>query len=95
MGLRTIIGKGCRISKTVIMGADYYEEAQDKGPVKIGIGDGTTIENAIIDKNSRIGRNVVIKNINNLKNADESDYFIRDGIVVIPKNSVIKDGTKI
>ena len=95
IGLRTIIGKGCKLSKTVVMGADYYEESQDKGPVKIGIGDGTVIENAIIDKNARIGRNVVIKNINNLKNADESDYFIRDGIVVIPKNAVIKDGTKI
>ena len=95
VGLRTIIGKGCKISRTVIMGADYYEESQDKGPVKIGIGDGTVIENAIVDKNARIGRNVVIKNTNNLKNADESDYFIRDGIVVIPKNATIKDGTKI
>ena len=95
MGLRTIIGKGCKISKTVIMGADYYEESQDKGPVKIGIGDGTVIENAIVDKNARIGKNVTIKNINDLKNADEGNYFIRDGIVVIPKNAVIKDGTKI
>ncbi len=95
VGLRTVIGKGCRISKTVLMGADYYEESQDKGPIKIGIGDGTVIENSIVDKNARIGRNVIIKNLNNLKNADENSYFIRDGIVVIPKNTVIKDGTKI
>lgn len=95
VGLRTIIGKGCKILRTVLMGADYYEESQDKGPIKIGIGDGTLIENAIVDKNAKIGRNVVIKNLNNLKNADEGSYFIRDGIVVIPKNSVIKDGTRI
>ena len=95
VGLRTIIGKGCKISKTVIMGADYYEESLDKGPIKIGIGDGTVIENAIIDKNARIGKNVVIKNLNNVKNADAGYYFIKDGIVVIPKNATIKDGTKI
>jgi glucose-1-phosphate adenylyltransferase len=95
VGLRTVIGKGCRISKAVLMGADYYEESRDKGPIKIGIGDATIIENTIVDKNARIGRNVVIKNLNNLKNADENSYFIRDSIVVIPKNTVIKDGTKI
>lgn len=95
IGLRSIIGKGCKISKTVIMGADYYEDSHAKEPVKIGIGDGSTIESAIIDKNARIGKNVVIKNMNNLKNLDDSCYYIRDGIVVIPKNMVIKDGTKI
>ena len=61
----------------------------------MGIGDGTVIENAIVDKNARIGKNVVIKNLNNLKNYDGDCYFIRDGIVVIPKNATIKDGTKI
>jgi glucose-1-phosphate adenylyltransferase len=95
VGLRTIIGKGCKISRTVVMGADYYEESQDRGPVKTGIGDGTVIENAIVDKNAKIGKNVTIKNLSNLKNADEGDYFIRDGIVVIPKNATIKDGAKI
>ncbi len=95
VGLRTIIGKGCKISKTVIMGADYYEESADKGPIKIGISDNCLIENAIIDKNARIGKNAVIKNIKNEKNFDGGFYYIRDGIVVIPKNSVIKDGTKI
>ncbi|MDP3791869.1 MAG: glucose-1-phosphate adenylyltransferase [Candidatus Omnitrophota bacterium] len=95
IGLRSIIGKGCKISKSVIMGSDYYEDSHGKEAVKIGIGDGSTIENAIIDKNARIGKNVIIKNINNIKNIDDSCYYIRDGIVVIPKNMVIKDGTKI
>ncbi|MDP3730372.1 MAG: glucose-1-phosphate adenylyltransferase, partial [Candidatus Omnitrophota bacterium] len=66
-----------------------------KGVIRIGAGDGATIENAIIDKNARIGKNVVIKNLNNLKNYDGDCYFIRDGIVVIPKNATIKDGAKI
>lgn len=95
IGLRSIVGKGCKIAKSVIMGADYYEDFHSKEPVKIGIGDGSTIENAIVDKNARIGRNVVIKNLKNLKNMDDSSYYIRDGVVVIPKNTVIKDGTKI
>lgn len=95
VGLRTIVGKDCRITKTVIMGADYYEESADKGPIKIGIGDGCTIENAIIDKNARIGRNVVIRNIHNKKECDGDSYYIRDSIVIVPKKAVIKDGMKI
>lgn len=95
VGLRSIIGKGCKIAKSVLMGADYYEESPPKGSIRIGIGDGAVIENAIIDKNARIGKNVVIKNLSNLKNTDAGYYFIKDGIVVIPKNAAIKDGTKI
>lgn len=95
VGLRSIIGKGCKITKSVLMGADYYEESPPNGSMRIGIGDGAVIENAIIDKNARIGKNVVIKNLSNLKNADAGYYFIKDGIVVIPKNAAIKDGTKI
>lgn len=95
VGLRTIIRKGCRISRAVMMGADYYEESADRGPVKIGIGDGCVIENAIIDKNARIGRNVVIKNMKGEKDLDADNYYIRDGIVIIPKKAIIKDGTKI
>lgn len=95
IGLRSMVGKGCKITKSVIMGADYYEDPHSKEAVKIGIGDGSVVENAIVDKNARIGKNVVIKNLKNLKNMDDSSYYIRDGIVVIPKNTVIKDGTKI
>lgn len=95
IGLRAIIGKGCKIINTVLMGADYYEESSPRGAVKMGIGDGSIIENAIVDKNARIGKNVIIKNLANVKDADAGFYFIKDGIVVIPKNATIKDGTKI
>jgi glucose-1-phosphate adenylyltransferase len=95
VGLRSIIGKGCRIDRTVMMGADYYENGDSIKGVKIGIGDNTSIERAIIDKNARIGRDVTIKNSKNVKNFDGENYFIRDGIVIVPKNAVIKNGTVI
>ncbi len=95
IGLRTIMGKGCKVTRTVVMGADYYEDPDNVGPIKIGIGDNSNIDRAIVDKNARIGRNVVIKNLKNVKNFDGGNYFIRDGIVIIPKNAVLKDGTTI
>ena len=76
------------------MGADYYEDGDLGGGLAIGIGDGTSIDKAIVDKNARIGKNVTIKNIKNLKNFDGENYFIRDGIVIIPKNAIIKSVTR-
>lgn len=95
VGLRSIVGKGCRITRSVLMGADFYEDHAAKEPVKLGIGDGTQIDRAIVDKNARIGRNCVIRNLRGIKNYDGENYFIRDGIVIIPKNAVIRNGTKI
>jgi glucose-1-phosphate adenylyltransferase len=96
IGLRSMIGKLCRISRTVVMGADYFEPPDDQvGPLAIGIGDGTVIDKAIIDKNARIGKGVTIKNAKGLKNFDGDNYFIRDGIVIVPKNAIIKPGTTI
>jgi len=95
VGLRSIIGKGCKINRSVLMGADYYEKDDIRESVRIGIGDGTVIDKAIIDKNARIGKHVKISNIKNLKNHDGENYFIRDGIVVVTKGAVIPDGTKI
>lgn len=95
IGLRSVIGKRCKVARTVMMGADYYEDPGSKRSIKIGIGDHSVIENAIVDKNARIGRNVVIRNDRSAKNFDGERYFIRDGIMIVPKNAVIKDGTVI
>ena len=95
VGLRSIIGGNCRISRSVIMGADYYEKAGAAKRIKIGIGDGCHIDKAIIDKNARIGKNVVIANEKGVENFDGDGYFIRDGIAIITKNSVLKDGSRI
>jgi glucose-1-phosphate adenylyltransferase len=102
IGLRSIIGPGVRISRSVIMGADFYEDdthlAQNrKADVpNVGIGSGTSIEGAIVDKNARIGKNVVIRPKWEVEGMiDEGDYVIRDGLVIIPKNATIPDGTVI
>lgn len=95
VGLRSVIGRHCRISRTVMMGADYYEDRLSGESIRIGIGDNTVIDKAIVDKNARIGRNVIIRNEKAVRNFDGSNYFIRDGIVIIPKNAVLKDGTRI
>ena len=96
VGIRSIVRAGARIERSVLMGADYLEDEAGEGkPMPIGIGENTTIVNAIIDKNARIGKNVVIRGSERLKENDGAGYAIRDGIVVILKNAIIPDGTRI
>ena len=77
------------------MGADAYETNGD-AKVPIGVGDGSVIENCIVDKNCRIGRNVVIRNEAHLANSDEhAACVIRDGIPVVEKNATPPDGWKL
>jgi glucose-1-phosphate adenylyltransferase len=100
IGLRSIMGPDVRITRTVMMGADFYETAEQKaenrrlGQPDVGIGRGCTIEGAIIDKNSRIGEGVTIRSHPlDEEMVETENTVIRDGIVVIPKNAVIPDGT--
>lgn len=99
IGLRSQIQEGACIKDSIIMGADYYADPnslEEKGiPVRIGIGSGSHIEGAIVDKNARIGRNVVIKPFPRGTDLDAELYTVRDGIVVIGKNSLIPHGTVI
>lgn len=101
IGLRSIIGHGVSIQRTVIMGADYYESHEDReenrrlGRPDIGIGPNSFIEGAIIDKNARIGRGVIIRHRPEREDEDGENWVSRDGIVIIPKNSVIPRGTVI
>ncbi|MCX7680997.1 MAG: glucose-1-phosphate adenylyltransferase [Anaerolineae bacterium] len=99
IGLRSIVGEGVRIARTVMMGADFYESPEEKlenrrlGRPDIGIGRGSSIEGAIIDKNARIGEGVVIRPHTAEEGMVETEYYvIRDGIVVIPKNTIVPDG---
>jgi glucose-1-phosphate adenylyltransferase len=99
IGIRSIIESGATIRNSVIMGADFYEDEarevfQVPGPnPPIGIGRNSVIDRAIIDKNARIGESVVITPDGKAPNVDSTNYFIRDGVVVIPKNAVIPNGT--
>jgi glucose-1-phosphate adenylyltransferase len=103
VGVRSRIESGVVLKDTMMMGADYYETEAEmaamlaEGKVPLGIGEKSTIRNCIIDKNARIGKNVVIANADNVQEAERPSegYYIRSGIVVILKNSTIKDGTVI
>ena len=101
IGLRSIIKARTEIDATIIMGADYYEsedmlsENEQKGIPDIGIGEGSSIAKAIIDKNARIGRNVTIRNLPDRPDGEGENWVARDGIVIVPKNAIIKDGTVI
>jgi len=99
VGVRSFVSEGCEITRTVMMGCDYYEsdasirQYVEQNIPRIGVGRNTRIENAIIDKNARIGENCVISPAGKPEQMDHTLYYIRDGIVIIPKNGIIPHGT--
>jgi glucose-1-phosphate adenylyltransferase len=103
IGIRARLEDQSSITRTLVMGADYYQSEADRasdianGRPPIGIGAGTVIKNAIIDKNARIGKDVKILNSDNVLNSQHEDlgYCIKSGIVIVMKNGVIPDGTVI
>ena len=101
IGIRSLVEAGSQLHRVILLGGDYYEsqssilENELVGKPRMGIGQNTRIENAIIDKNARIGDNVVISPEGKPDNMDHELYFIRDGIVIIPKNGFIPHGMTI
>ncbi len=101
IGIRSRIGQGTRVRHSLVLGADYYESleeidrAQAMGLPPVGIGQDSVIERAIVDKNARVGRGVRIVNAEGAQEKDGPGYFIRDGIVIVPKSGVIPDGAVI
>jgi glucose-1-phosphate adenylyltransferase len=101
IGIRSLVGAGSSLNRVVMMGGDYYEtqesisENEMLGKPRLGIGQNTSIENTIIDKNARIGDNCVISPEGKPSELDTPLYHIRDGVVIIPKNGIIPHGTKI
>jgi glucose-1-phosphate adenylyltransferase len=96
IGIRSRIGRGCVIRNSLILGADYYEKTVPdpaSGRPAIGIGDNSVIENAIIDKNARVGANVRLVNEAKVDHADGPCWYIRDSIVIVPKDTVVPNGT--
>ena len=94
IGLRSVIAAGTKIKDSVLMGADYYTGELPASP-PIGIGSNCIIEGAIIDKNARLGANVVIRPFPRGTDVASENWVIQDGIVVIPKNGIVPDGTHI
>ena len=97
IGLRSVVGEGSVIEESILMGADFYQhnkESHSSG-IELGIGDNCIIKKTILDKNVRIGDGVTITPDNKPDNLDDKLYCVRDGIVIIPKNTVIPSGTNI
>ena len=92
VGLRSIIKRGCYIKDAVLMGADYYDSS---GTIPIQIGENCHIEGAIVDKNVRMAQDVTIKPFPRGTEIETDAYTVKDGIVVIPKKTILPSGTYI
>jgi glucose-1-phosphate adenylyltransferase len=98
VGVRSRIEAGAVIRDSLVMGADYYETPDRTRPPEappIGIGQGSVIERTIVDKNARIGDDVRITPDGKPVHFDGPNFYVRDGIVVVPKNAVIPSGSEI
>jgi glucose-1-phosphate adenylyltransferase len=103
VGLRSRISKGALMEASFMMGADFYQTFEDmrrdlaRGMPRVGVGEGTIVKRAIIDKNARIGSNARLLNEAGTTEAEgpNGSYYIRDGIIIVPKNAIIPDGTVI
>ncbi len=103
IGLRSRIEGGVRVENSILMGSDFFESIDEirdninSDTNNIGIGENTVIHRAIIDKNVRIGRNVKLINAAGIANydADDGSFYIREGIIIVPKGSVIPDGAEV
>lgn len=103
IGLRSRIDSGANIEESIIMGSDIFESISeirsniDSNKPHIGIGENTVIRRCIVDKNVRIGNNVKLLNLNNIEfyDAPDKSVYIREGIIIVPKNATIPDGTEI
>lgn len=94
IGIRSQISEGTVIKDSIVMGADYYEPKKNRD-VPLGIGKNCHIESAILDKNVQIGDGVVIRAFPRDKDIDHELYYVRDGVVVIAKDTVLPSGTHI
>ena len=99
IGLRCRIGKNVVIRNSVVLGSDYYETTEDiaantaRGLPPMGIGEGTIIEGAIVDKNVRIGTRTRIVNDHGWDEIGDSTTFtVRDGVAIVPKDAIVPDG---
>ena len=99
VGIRTNVQGGSTIRRSVLLGADFYE-ADDTGPARrdrprLGIGRDVVLDRVIVDKNARIGDGAQLINAAGVQHADGDGYYIRDGVIVVPKDAVIRPGTRV
>lgn len=95
VGIRTKIDVGAKVTRSVLLGADYYEEDAgdpEQSDTPLGVGVDSVLDRVILDKNARIGRGVRLVNERAVEHEDGAFYAIRNGIIVIPKGAVVPDG---
>ncbi len=100
LGVRSRVENDVVLQDSLVMGSDFFESSseramlRERGGIPLGVGQGTTVKRAILDKNARIGSNVTIVNKDHVEEADrpELGFYIRNGIVVVVKNASIPDG---
>ena len=92
VGIRTNIRSGTHIDHSVILGADSYEESPPPGVPPLGIGRDVVLRRVIVDKNARIADGVQLVNDSGAVHADGDGWYIRDGIIVVPKGAVVTSG---
>jgi glucose-1-phosphate adenylyltransferase len=96
IGIRSQVAEGTVIKDSIVMGADYYDSKKQRSNLPIGIGKNCHIDSAILDKNARVGNNVTILPFpRDHKDVDHDLYYVRDGIVVVAKDTEIPAGTRI
>jgi glucose-1-phosphate adenylyltransferase len=97
VGVRAVIRAGSRVTRSLVLGADYYE-SEDMAPSRtsappVGIGRNAVLDRVIVDKNARVGDNVRLVNEANVPHADGDGFYIRNGIIIVPKEGIVQDGT--
>ena len=98
IGIRTNVQTGATIRRSVLLGADLYEapdEAPRDGRPALGIGRDVVLDGVIVDKNARIGNGARLVNEEGVTRADGEGYYIRDGVIIVPKDGIIPPGMKI
>jgi glucose-1-phosphate adenylyltransferase len=96
VGIRTRIDERATVRRSVLLGADYYDVDEDSNrdrPMPIGVGMDSVLDKVIVDKNARIGSGVRLVNERGVQEADGENYYIRSGIIIVPKGAVVPDGT--
>jgi glucose-1-phosphate adenylyltransferase len=91
IGVRTSIHRGATVSRSVVLGADFYDE--QSGDIPLGIGRNAALDRVIVDKNARIGEGARLVNERDIQDVDGDGYYIRGGIIIVPKGGVVKPGT--
>jgi glucose-1-phosphate adenylyltransferase len=91
VGVRTAIHPGAQVSRSILLGADFYDD--QVGDLPLGVGPNAVLDRVIVDKNARIGAGARLVNAAGVQDVDGDGYFIRSGLIIVPKNGVVKPGT--